>query len=278
MNKNIFNAINSEKKAYWLGFLYADGCNIPDYNKVIIELSVKDLKHLKKFCNFIGISSYKIKILPPSEKVCKGKIIHGNGSCTIVVYSKQVANSLVKLGMIKAKSLILKFPNKKIVPNKYIRHFIRGYFDGDGCLSKYYSNHATRYNFTIISTHNFCKSMRNVVKSIANLKLWNTQGKMQYCNISGNRQVKKFLDWIYKGSSVFLDRKYKIYKELKKTLNKIDRKPSYSRYNNITFDKSRNKWMACIRINKKTRHIGRFNTEKEALKAQTSFIKGIKYI
>lgn len=38
------------------------------------------------------------------------------------------------LGAIKNKSLTLTFPSDDIVPKKFKRDFIRGYFDGDGCI------------------------------------------------------------------------------------------------------------------------------------------------
>lgn len=47
--------------------------------------------------------------------------------------SKKVFHDLLKLGLTPRKSLTIKFPND--IPNKYFGHFIRGYFDGDGCVT-----------------------------------------------------------------------------------------------------------------------------------------------
>jgi hypothetical protein len=48
--------------------------------------------------------------------------------------SREMCKDVEKLGGIKHKSLILEFPSFDIVPEKYMSHFIRGYFDGDGCI------------------------------------------------------------------------------------------------------------------------------------------------
>ena len=100
--------------------------------------------------------------------------------------------------------------------------------------------------------------------------MWKSKEKIDKIHISGNRQVKIFMDWLYKDASIFLKRKFDIYCNLVEKINQIDNrlKNKHSKYKNITFDKSRNKWMSFIRKNKKTKYIGRFDTEEEALKYQ----------
>jgi len=54
----------------------------------------------------------------------------------VCVSNKHFWNTLNDLGCTPRKSLTLKFPDINIFKSKdLIRHFIRGYFDGDGCFS-----------------------------------------------------------------------------------------------------------------------------------------------
>ena len=49
-NENFFEKIDSPRKAYWLGFLYADGCILDQRKSKILEitLSKNDKNHLQK--------------------------------------------------------------------------------------------------------------------------------------------------------------------------------------------------------------------------------------
>ena len=50
-NSNIFEKIDTEEKAYWLGFLYADGYVDPERGEIILGLAEKDKEHINKFIN-----------------------------------------------------------------------------------------------------------------------------------------------------------------------------------------------------------------------------------
>ena len=272
MNTLYFDTIDTEDKAYWLGFLYADGYHTEKWYKIGINLSIRDIDHIKLFCKYLQIDTKKIKIRLPFQLIIQGRKVNSDGTSSINFSNKSMSEKLSKLGLVSKKSLILEFPNNNQVPSYLINHFIRGYFDGDGCLSKTEKNNVVRYGVTILSSKNFCKSLLNVVNKELkiNMCMWNSKVKIDKVHISGNRQVKIFMDWLYENASVYLKRKYETYKELNNKIEKIDKrlKNTYSSYNNITFDKSRNKWMVFIRVNKKTKNIGRFNTEIEAIKKQ----------
>lgn len=125
-NKHIFDTIDTEEKAYWLGFIFADGYigSTPlDPNKKSVynfEISLKlsDLEHLEKFKQFISFEK---------DVVCD------NYRCRIMIANKHFWNILNGYGCIPRKSLTLQFPDKSIFKSSdLVRHFIRGYFDGDG--------------------------------------------------------------------------------------------------------------------------------------------------
>ena len=113
-NIYVFDSINTEEKAYWLGFLYADGCIFKHGNsyKLQLALSSKDEDHVIKFTNFIGRNTK-----------CHTK---GNVSrCSI--QNSHLCNTLINYGCVPKKSCILQFPEKSIFQKEdLIYDFIRG--------------------------------------------------------------------------------------------------------------------------------------------------------
>ena len=117
---------------------------------------------------------------------------------------------LIKQGCVPKKSLILNFPNEKQVPKSLIKHFIRGYFDGDG----WFTNTDSCFQVGLIGTENFIKGFLNTVEDInTNNKIFNVHrenGAKRYV-FSAYNDVLNFLNWIYKDSKIYLDRKYEHY-------------------------------------------------------------------
>jgi len=100
------------------------------------------------------------------------------------------------------------------------KHFIRGYFDGDGSLRLPDKKSAS---IDIIGTYDFCLGIQTVVneqiKDIYSNIRKDKSSEMFRFEVSGNKNSKKFLDWLYLGSSIYLYRKYDKYLKL---CNKID--------------------------------------------------------
>lgn len=211
-NENVFDQIDSEEKAYWLGFLYADGCvYITKKNNVNIyhfEISLKysDINHLYKFADFINLDKSKVSI---SKTNYKNKY-----RCRICLANKHFVNQLINIGCIPKKSLILKFPNKDIIPTNLIRHFIRGYFDGDGCLSfcKYYNKVFPK--ISIVGTKEFLSETSNELSKYYNKVYWYKDSRWNGNTFSinfGNKDSYEIINYIYNNSSIYLERKYNRY-------------------------------------------------------------------
>lgn len=135
-NEHVFDFIDSEEKAYWLGFIFADGYiySAPlkegktrvDYNFELCS-SDKDKGHMEKFNKFIDRNK-EVKVTK-SDKL-------GHFRCRVCLSSKHLWNTLNYLGCTPNKSLTLSFPKLSVFRDaSLIRHFIRGYFDGDGCIT-----------------------------------------------------------------------------------------------------------------------------------------------
>lgn len=127
-DENYFDEINTPEKAYFLGLLYADGCNVehPSTGELSISLQIEDRIVIDKLKEEMK-SDYPLNIQKRIDENHKDKI-------RFYVYGKHIAEALDKQGCVKRKSLILTWPTIQQVPEELLSHFMRGYFDGDGCI------------------------------------------------------------------------------------------------------------------------------------------------
>lgn len=137
INNTYFNDIDTPLKAYYLGFIYADGwiCanDNPKNYEFGMELQSQDRYILEKLNDELGGKNI-IYHSDPKEAMIGDKIIHKNHSDYIRIYSKPLVLGLKKNGIETNKSKKDTFP---IVPERLFFDFLRGYIDGDGC---YYTN------------------------------------------------------------------------------------------------------------------------------------------
>ena len=207
-NQNYFEKIDNEWKAYWLGFLYADGyichnCKSGKAkNSVSLALAAKDEFHLEKFKNSIQTNSP----IRQYESHLNGKVYYNS---KINVCSEKMCEDLIALGCTPNKSLTLIFPKENQVDKKYLRHFVRGYFDGDGCISINMINRNASFN--LIGTKDFLESVENLLRTETGIPKVNVIPSnnskayvLQYGNI---RSIELIYKYLYRNSNIFLDRK-----------------------------------------------------------------------
>jgi intein-encoded DNA endonuclease-like protein len=136
----------SPEMAYVLGFFAADGCMLKNKREAhFIEFQITDKDILLKIRKLLG-SNHKI-----SERNMK---INWKTAYRFQIGSKIVYSDLLKLGLTPRKSKTIELPN---VPDKYFRHFVRGYFDGDGNVHVQ-KRRDRKSNHLIIQTHFTCGS------------------------------------------------------------------------------------------------------------------------
>lgn len=210
VNQNYFEKIDSEDKAYFLGLLYADGCN--NKEGFILSLQERDGKILE-------ILKEKIKYSGPIKFRKKAKEGWQN-QLSISVYGVKISKDLNKLGCGPKKSLILDFPTENQVPNYLMNHFIRGCFDGDGC---FYINKKkkSKNSISIVSSYNFILKLKTFLLLIG-IESNNYQiGKVECLEIKGGKNGKiSFLEWLYNDSSIFIERKFKTQSEIREYYEK----------------------------------------------------------
>lgn len=205
--------------AYVLGLIVADGA-VLDTNKSsrtnYLQITSIDIELIKQVKSVLG-SFHQIT-------VSKNRIIHfGNKTYTgaplyqLRIGNKIICNSLQKLGVSFRKSLTIECPN---VPNRHFRHFLRGYFDGDGCLSTSVPTGTFLPRVAIIFTSgskNFLRQLAIKISTLVRIPL-----RRIYYNSGAYRLVYKkitslkILKFMYTelSSSLYLNRKYQHYLRL----------------------------------------------------------------
>ena len=181
-NENCFETIDSEEKAYWLGFLWADG-NISEY-AIFLELQDSDKNHLEKFRKFLK-NEYQ------NFDITKGNCIRLRAN------SKKIVEDLKSLGF-GLKDNRVDIPN--ISPD-LIRHFIRGYFDGDGHIR--IKNNLFE-GVDISGRSKFIENLNDLLK-FSRSEEHSTDSKRIYAN---KEHGLKFLNFVYNDATVYLERKY----------------------------------------------------------------------
>lgn len=197
-NENIFDSIDTEEKAYWLGFIYADGCISNRDNRFELSLSLHDIEHLRKFAKFMNHEN---------------NVKQDSYRCRFYVTNKHLWNTLNSYGCTPRKSLTLEFPDENIFKSKdLIRHFIRGYFDGDGCVT--YNNYRgiNKLQINCLGTESFLNKLLYFSGLKANVTTCKSKA-MMFCMTVNKATL--FCEYVYNNCSIYLDRKYLRYFYLK---------------------------------------------------------------
>lgn len=207
LDETFFDTIDSDEKAYWVGFIAADGCIYhPTDNRqdiLSITLQNEDKEHLEKFKQALKTQ----KPLSYHQR-CDRQYV------SLQISSNHLVQSLKNIGIDYRKTYDVKWPR---LPEEFIPSYIRGYFDGDGSISKNIQiNKMHRVNIGIVgfeeNLQNFQKylSQKNIRSLIVLDKRENKYTKQNFANLSftNKKEKNKFLHLIYDNATVYLDRKY----------------------------------------------------------------------
>lgn len=201
-----FDIINTNDKAYFLGFICADGW-LTNQGRLGIEVSKKDSEII-----------YWAKEQLQSNR----PIYEKENSVGINVHSKKIFDTLCSYSIIPNKSLsldiskVIKLAN---ISEKYIPSFLLGYFDGDGGIYKTKTyNTYYQYNCSITGTKETCSYFYLFFGEIGFENKRHKDNKNNTTlQIGGRNQCKKALSKIYQNIndlSFYFKRKYNLYCEL----------------------------------------------------------------
>lgn len=193
--------------------IYADGTIAKDRH--ILSLGLIDEEHIVKFRNFLKTDATIVK--------------HNNGgfdgyiskpAYILSLSDETIVTDLKKLGCGANKTHSLNYPTNDMIPEEFQRHFIRGFFDGDGSIYKRSSDNT--YGVSIIGTQQMLKGIQDylIKHRIINdeMKYNKTISKDKNIvdfKIHKTEYVNNFFEHIYKDAQVYLDRKMKKFQEFK---------------------------------------------------------------
>lgn len=236
----------TEEEAYWLGFLFADGC-VNKY-RADLRLSAKDKIHAEKFAKYIGVT-------------CSEYISKANGkeypAVRVTKNSKEYVSYLGQYGIIPNKTKIQNECPIRYIDNNLRHHWLRGYFDGDGtivikksgqpvvgfcCHSKTILEDIKEYLLSVLDLNDV-----KIIRDSGSFKLrW-----------GGSKQVVKMRNLLYCNAAIMIDRKKDKFDSVE-----ITEKGKKSKYLGVS--PSFKKWQARIKINNKTKYLGTFDSEIQA--------------
>lgn len=215
-NVNKFNCIDSEDSAYWFGYLNADGNIHKAKETTTLTLGSIDKDILIKFNAFMERDQI-INTINNNKGYGNNKPFY-----TLTISNSQLIKNLNNLGLFANKTISHKFPE---IPNELLKHFIRGYFDGNGSFSKYHSyckklsKTHTKYCFSLEGTEEFILQLQTILKNKFNkefylCKRFETTNCSTTIKGSGRKNTLDFLNWIYEDAIIYMDRKYNKYLQL----------------------------------------------------------------
>jgi hypothetical protein len=205
-NTDYFEKIDTEEKAYWLGFLYADGNVYITKNGgsvyIRIELSSLDEDLLKLFLFSIG-SNHPIKYRSDNTKV------------RVCIGSIKMGTDLYNLGCPPHKTYSIEWPSDKIVPQHLKRHFLRGYSDGDGTFYTYKKNPESGIVFGLCASYRFCEGVRKWLKEQCDCGMVKIKMRRNIFHIkySGRCQISRVWHLFYDNATIHLLRKKEAVKQ-----------------------------------------------------------------
>lgn len=185
LNENFFSHFNS-LSCYWAGYLSADGSLDNDSNCLTLDISVKDIMHLEQFLEDIQLDVKPI--INADKATCRFSCSYAQIKCDLVNNFNILPNK-TKIGI---------FPTK-ILDKDNLRHFIRGYYDGNGCLKFERTSSGVVLRVEIASTESFLHDLRTVLEETCGLgrvaiRPTNGTYSLQY----GGKQVIRLLDYLQK--------------------------------------------------------------------------------
>lgn len=206
IDEEFFRKIDSEEKAYYLGFMFADGTISPERNTIKLSLKEEDKEILEKLK--ICIKSERPLFHIKRNASWKGSFKGSKDLWSLDITNKFICQDIQNLGCTKIKTRTIKFPE---IEDKLLSHFIRGYFDGDGCI--YYSR-SKKLEWSIIGTKDFVSKVQEIITEKLSLnknKLYN-KGDLFYLKYGSVPQVIKLREWLYKDATLYIKRKFDKFK------------------------------------------------------------------
>lgn len=206
-NEKYFSVIDSEEKAYWLGFIMADGCievssNSHESVRLAVILKNTDIHRLKKLAHSLEFNGQIF------EKEIVDKRGFSTTRCELKINSKMLCSDLLKYGIVPKKT------GKELIPclnDDLIRHFLRGFFDGDGSITL--SSNKKFYRFklgssSLIVTRQTQEYFHNYDVDVNYYVDYNYRRPFYVLESNCKEKCNQIFHLLYDDANIYLDRKY----------------------------------------------------------------------
>lgn len=198
LDENFFSVIDTEEKAYWLGFISADG-NVqrsPDGRQVWlgVELHRRDRGHLIKLATSLG-----------SDVTPRDRINNNGVECSSVrFHSQRLVDDLGVLGVVPNKTFSLQPWSGS---PELMRHYWRGFVDGDGCLYVGSRHLALQLVGTEAVVDSFRQHMLTTNPNLTVVPQPTKSPGIVQISYYGSASPKLLVTHLYRNATVFLERK-----------------------------------------------------------------------
>ena len=248
IDENTFDVIDTEEKAYFLGLLYADGNNFPEKNLITLGLEKTDRYMIQRFKDLVKSQA--------PLKYRKGKE-NQRDEVIFTITNKHMSSTFTNIGIVKNKTFKIVFPSW--LPKELERHFIRGYFDGDGGITLTKES----LEVTFAGTEELLLEIQKILmrecelpKTKLDRRYPDRDNNIRSLRYSGRLQILRIFDYMYNESSLFLTRKYENFIAIQH--NNVQQKKEYS---------ESHCWQYDIRIKKLDQDLLELNFTEEKMKS-----------
>ncbi|HEX9374253.1 MAG TPA: hypothetical protein VF897_24780 [Roseiflexaceae bacterium] len=194
--RDYFHTIDTAEKAYWLGFIAADGTvdDRPRRYSLTIDLQPRDLHWLQRFRDIIA----------PGATITQ----HDQRSYSLSIGSKELVTDIVRLGIRRRKSYNLTWP---AVPEQFAITFLLGYFDGDGSFTPRAGRR--NYQWLLLGTLDFLWVAREYIQRYVGVEIKEPVRAHKHISphlyrISANGPRAPIIDRVLNASGLGLPRKH----------------------------------------------------------------------
>lgn len=217
VDESFFEVIDTQEKAYVMGWFYSDGSNSLSPNIAKIDVAEDSVDILVKIKDVLG-SNARIVAMKNSANSYAGEnaqMLHRLG-----IYNKRVSKQIAALGICGNMTYTRTWP--EWLTEELEPHFIRGLIDGDGCISVSKKN---GFAISYWGTEMMCDGLSRVLTKIGVEHSHRTdKNGHNYVRITKQTECVKFADYIYEESTIYLARKFDNYKRMKAIRDEKDNK------------------------------------------------------
>jgi hypothetical protein len=259
LNTTYFDSIDTQEKAYWFGFILADGGLHKNGKQIRVLLASRDRQHLVTLANLFQVKVTDTAALDKRT----GKTHHRS---FVQLCSVHMWRSILEKSVPQRKCDIATAAVLTSVPDDQLRHFVRGYFDGDGCIGKI---GRAEYRLTIVGPKCIVEALRELVSKHLGVHcgaptfgtgIW----RVTWCGTEKLNAIKR---WLYDDATVYLNRKKQIFDAL----------PSFrgsSRHKGVYYIQAKQHWVARVYRAQRMKTIGQYHSEAAAKQALDTYVVG----